>query len=148
MMLAIALAAAALDPIAFFRGRTHGEGTLKILFRPAQRITVDSEGRLAGDGTLRLKQTIHEGRKPPRTREWRMRQTAPGRFAGTLSDAAGPVRVEQIGPRIRIRYRDQDGLDFEQWLTQSGPRRVDSAMRVKRFGITVARVTEVIRKAD
>lgn len=148
MMLAIVLAAATLDPIAFFRGRTHGEGTLKILFKPEQRISVDSEGRLAGDGTLLLKQTIREGSKPPRTREWRMRQTAPGRFAGTLTDAAGPVRVEQVGPRIRIRYTDKDGLAFEQWLTQSGPRQVDNAMRVKRFGITVARISEVIRKAD
>ena len=95
-----------------------------------------------------LEQTIHEPGKPARVRYWRLRQTGPNMFEGTLTDAAGPVRVDVEGERVRIRYRGKDHLDFEQWLTSAGPREVHNAMRVKRFGITVAHFHEVIRKLD
>lgn len=148
MIVAVALAAAALNPIEFFRGRSHGEGTLKVLFQKPKRISVDSEGRVQPDGALLLTQVIHESGKRARTREWRMRQTSPTRFDGTLTDAAGPVRVELVGQRIRINYTGKDHLAFEQWLTLAGPRQVNNRMRVKRFGITVAQFNEVIRKLD
>ena len=149
MIALVALAAAAtLNPIEFFRGRSHGEGTLKVLLQKPKTISVDSVGRNERDGGLLLTQVIREQGKAPRTRHWRMRQTSPTRFDGTLTDAAGPVRVELIGERIRIRYKGKDNLDFEQWLTLAGPRQVNNAMRVKRFGITVAHFNEVIRKLD
>lgn len=148
MILAIAVAAATLNPVEFFRGRTHGDGTLKILFQGSKRISVDSTGRAEPDGALVLDQTIHEPGKPERGRTWRFRQTGPNRFDGTLTDAAGPVRVEVEGTRIRIRYKGKDHLDFEQWLTPAGPRQVTNKMRIKRFGITVAHFDEIIRKLD
>ena len=151
MTLAAALltvAAAVFNPVEFFKGRTHGDGTLKILLQHSKRISVDSVGRAESDGSLLLEQVIHEPGKPPRTRYWRLRQTAPNRFEGSLTEAASPVRVDVRGEGIRIRYKGKDHLDFEQWLTPSGPRHVNNRMRVKRFGITVARFTEVIRKLD
>ena len=150
MILAAALlaAAAAFNPVEFFRGRTHGEGTLKIIFQSAKQMSVDSVGRTEKDGSLLLEQVIHEPGKPPRTRYWHMRQTAPDRFEGTLTDAAGPVRVDVVHDRIRIRYKSKNHLDFDQWLTQVSDKQVNNSMRVRRFGITVARYEEVIRKAD
>lgn len=150
MILAAALlaAAAAFNPVEFFRGRTHGEGTLKIIFQSAKQMSVDSVGRTEKDGSLLLEQVIHEPGKPPRTRYWHMRQTAPDRFEGTLTDAAGPVRVDVVRDRIRIRYKARNHLDFDQWLTQVSDKQVNNSMRVRRFGITVARYEEVIRKAD
>ena len=150
MILAAALlaAAAAFNPVEFFRGRTHGEGTLKIIFQSAKQMSVDSVGRTEKDGSLLLEQVIHEPGKPPRTRYWHMRQTAPDRFEGTLTDAAGPVRVDVVHDRIRIRYKAKNHLDFDQWLTQVSDKQVNNSMRVRRFGITVARYEEVIRKAD
>ena len=151
LALAFALAAApaqAFNPVDFFRGRTAGDATLKVLFQSPQRITVQSLGTRQKDGALVLKQVISQAGKPPRTRYWRFRQTAPNRFAGTLTDASGPVRVDVEGGGVRIRYKDKDNLDFDQQLTPAGPRTVNNRMRVKRFGIVVARLEETIRKLD
>jgi hypothetical protein len=109
---------------------------------------VQSLGTEQKDGSLILKQVIKETSKPPRTRYWRMRQTGPNRFEGTLTDATGPVRVTVDNGGVRIRYRTKDNLDYDQHLTPAGPRIVNNRLRVRRFGVTVARVEEVIRKLD
>jgi hypothetical protein len=139
---------AAFNPVEFFRGRTHGEGTLKIIFQAPKKMSVDSEGTAEKDGSLVLKQIIHEPGKPPRTRFWRLRQTAPDRFEGTLTDAASDVRVDLTKTGVRIRYTGKDHLNFDQVLTPVSPVEVQNKMRVKRFGITVAHYDETIRKVD
>jgi hypothetical protein len=149
LLLIVAVPAqAAFNPVEFFRGRTQGEGTLKVLFKSAKTIRVESVGTAEKNGSLLLTQKIHEPGKAPRTRYWQLRETGPNRFDGTLTDAAGPVRVDVQGDRVRIRYRGKDHLDFEQWLTPAGPKRVNNETRVRRFGIVVARFSEVIRKLD
>ena len=140
--------AAAFNPVEFFRGRTHGEGTLKVIFQSPKKMTVDSEGTAEKDGSLVLKQVIHEPGKAPRTRYWRLRQTAPDRFEGTLTDAASPVRVDVTEKGVRIRYTAKDHLNFDQMLTPISPTEVRDRIRVKRFGITVANFEETIRKLD
>jgi Protein of unknown function (DUF3833) len=139
---------AAFNPVEFFRGRTHGEGTLKIIFQAPKRIEVDNQGRSEKDGSVLLEQVIHEPVKPARTRFWRLRQTAPNRFEGTLTDAASPVRVDVTKSGVRIRYRGKDHLNFDQMLTAVSATEVHNEMRVKRFGLTVAHFDEVIRKLD
>jgi hypothetical protein len=141
-------AQAQFNPVEFFHGRTHGEGMLKIIFQSTKKMSVDSEGFAEKDGSLVLKQVIHEPGKPPRTRYWRMRQTGPNRYEGTLTDAASPVRVDVMKDGIRIRYTAKDHLNFDQMLTPVGPKEVQNKMRVKRFGITVAYYDETIRKLD
>lgn len=147
-LVASASAQAALNPVEFFRGHTHGEGVLKVIFQSPKRIQVDSVGKAEKDGSLVLEQVIHEPGDPPRTRYWRMRQTAPNIFEGTLTDAASPVRVDVTKEGVRIRYTGKDHLNFDQLLTQVSPTEVHNAMRVKRFGITVAHYDETIRKTD
>jgi len=148
LLAAAAPAGTAFNPVEFFQGRTHGDGTLKIIFQSPKRMTVDSQGSTEKDGSLVLKQTIHEPGKPPRTRYWRLKQTGPNRFEGTLTDAASAVRVDVVKERVRIRYKGKDHLDFDQWLAPKGPREVSNTMRVKRFGLTVAHFDEIIRKLD
>ena len=148
LLIFAAPAHAAFNPVEFFHGRTHGDGSLKIIFQSPKRMDVDSEGFTEKDGSLLLKQIIHEPEKPPRTRYWKLRQTGPNRYEGSLTDAAGPVRVDIQGEQIRIRYLGKDHLNFDQVLTPKGPREVANSMRVKRFGITVARFEEIIRKVD
>ena len=149
LLLAIATPAhAGFNPVEFFRGHTRGEGVLKVIFQPSKRIVVDNEGISEKDGSLLLKQTIHEPTKPPRIRYWRMKQTAPNRFDGTLTDAAGPVRVDVVSEGVRIRYRGKDHLNFDQMLTAVSPHEVRTKLRVKRFGIVVAHFEETIRKLD
>lgn len=147
-MMMQAPASPAFDPVAFFEGRTEGEGRVKIIFKDAKTLRVESVGTRERDGTLALKQVIAEPGKPPRTRYWRLKALGGGRYSGTLTDAVGPVRIETVGTRIHIRYKAKDHLDYDQWLTPAGPRRVDNRMRVKRFGLTVAHVDEVISKRD
>ena len=147
-LIAATPAHAGFNPVEFFRGRTHGEGTLKIIFQSPKKMTVDSEGAADKDGSLVLKQVIHEPGKPPRTRYWRMRQTGPNRFEGTLTDAASPVQVDVTKEGIRIQYTGQDHLNFDQLLVQVSPSEVHDQIRVKRFGIIVAHFDETIRKLD
>ena len=143
---AAAAAHAAFNPVEFFRGRSHGDGTLKVIFSSTERITTDNVGRPEKDGSLVLEQVIHEPGKPPRTRYWRMRQAAPNRFEGTLTDAASPVRVDVTEKGIRIRYTAQNHLNFDQMLTPVSPTEVHDTIRVSRFGIVVAHFEETIRK--
>lgn len=139
---------AAFDPIAFFIGRTHGEGELNKLIGKPVKVSVDSVGRRQGD-TLSLVQTIHEGDKPARARRWTMKQIAAGRYTGTLTDAVGPVQVIVTGSRASIRYRTEDGLQVEQQLTlQRDGKPLLNRMRVRKFGLQVATLEETIRKLD
>jgi hypothetical protein len=148
LIAAAPLAAEPFNPVEFFRGRSHGQGVLKVIFQSSKTISVDSFGTSEKDGSLVLKQIIHEPGTDPRTRYWKLRQDGPNRFSGALTDAAGPVRVEVKGERVRIRYTGQNHLNFDQLLTPVGPREVHNTMRVRRFGITVAHYDEVIRKLD
>jgi hypothetical protein len=139
---------APLDPIAFFTGRTQGKGELDTLFRRPTSISVDSVGRREGD-MLTLDQTIREGEKPARVRCWTMRRVAADRYTGTLTDAEGPVQVTVTGRRANISYRMKGGLGVDQQLTlQSDGRTLLNRMRVKKFGLEVATLTETIRKLD
>ena len=148
LAIAAPLAAAPFNPVVFFRGRTHGEGALKVIFQSSKTIRVDSFGSDEKDGSLLLKQVIHEPEKPPRTRYWRMKQQGPNAYSGTLTDAASAVRVDVRGDEVRIRYKGKDNLDFDQRLTPAGPREVRNRMKVKRFGFVVAHFEERIRKLD
>ena len=148
LLVAAAPAHAGFNPVEFFRGKTHGEGMLKIIFQSPKKMTVDSEGRADRDGSLVLEQVVHEPGKPPRTRYWRLKQTASDRFEGTLTDAATPVRVDVMKDGIRIRYTGKDHLNFDQLLKPVSDTEVRDQIKITRFGITVAHFEETIRKLD
>lgn len=142
-------AAPVFSPLRFFEGRTEGQGEVKIVFKSPHAVRVHGEGRIAPDGALTLVQDVHEEGKPPRRRSWHIRETAPGRYAGTLSDATGPVELEIVDGRFHIRFRMKGGLGIEQWLTAApGGRSVHNSMVIRKFGITVAKLEETIRKLD
>jgi len=148
LLLSAVPAHAAFNAIDFFRGKTHGEGQLKIAFQPVKTVKVDSFGYQDKDGTLVIKQTVNEPGKPLKNRQWRLRETSPGHYQGSLTDAVGPVLIEQKGDMIRIRYRSKDHMEFDQVMTPAGPRQVRNKLKVKRLGIVVAHMDEVIRKLD
>jgi hypothetical protein len=144
---AAAAAASRFDPIAFFTGRTQGTGRLRPILSPGRAIDVQGEGRVDRDGTLILRQTVEERGKDPRRREWRIREVAPGRYAGTLSDAAGPVAGELVEGRLRLRYRMKGGLNVVQRI-EAAPdgRSARNRMTISRLGVPVARLDETIRR--
>ena len=136
-------------PERFFVGGTEGEGTLTVITRRPHAIHVTGTGHIAPDGTLVLAQTVNESGRPRRQRQWSIRQVSPGRYAGMLSDAAGPVTGEVDGNLMRLRFRMAGGLAAEQRLTlQPDGRTVLNRMTVRKLGIVVAVLNETIRKVD
>ena len=134
------------DPIAFFEGRTHGDGHLKKLFGAPIPVTVDSVGRIE-NGTLILDQTIREGKKPPTVRRWTIRRVTRDQFTGTLTEAVGEVRATVAGPRAEIHYTMRHGLSVQQRLAQqSGGTTILNRLVVHYLGVKVATLSETIRR--
>ena len=138
-----------LDPIAFFTGYFKGQAELSKAFSQRVPVRVDSHGTTDKEGHLLLRQIIQEGQKEPRYREWTMRRVSPGRFTGSLTDAAGPVTVRTSGPKAFIDYRMKNGVDVHQELAlQPGGKIILNRLTVSKFGIQLARLEETIRKLD
>ena len=141
--------AAAASPEQFFVGRTQGEGTVRVMLSGSHAVRVHSRGRMDAAGALVLDQRVEEDGKPARDRRWRLVRAGPNRITGTLSDARGPVTGDIDGNVLHLRYRSREGPSVEQWITfQPGGRTASNRMTFKRFGLTVATVDEVIRRAD
>jgi hypothetical protein len=136
------------DPSRFFAGATRGDASLKIILRSARAVHVQGHGRVTADGTLILDQRVEQEGKAPRTRRWRIRAVGQGRYAGTLTDATGPVTGEATGNRLHLSYSN-GRIRVDQWLTLSADgRSARNRLVARRFGITLARLDETIRKLD
>ena len=135
------------DPLRFFAGRTETQGMVKVLFRKPYRTRSLGQGRIEPDGSLSLVQRVEDDGKPPRERRWRVHQVGPGRYSGTMSDAAGPVDIEQVGNRYRFRFTMKGHLNVEQWLTpMAGATAARTTTRIRKFGMTVATTDGTVRK--
>ena len=133
------------DPIAFFAGHTEGRGTLAIIMRRHQPTLVEGHGVEATNGTIVLDQDVRRGSGAASHRQWRLRQVAPGRYVGTLSDAIGPVEGNVSGNCLHLSFRMKGGLEAQQWLyLQPGGQTARNRMLVKKFGLTVASLDETI----
>jgi hypothetical protein len=96
---------------------------------------------------LLLDQTVTEGDKPPRARQWRLVEVAPGRYEGTLTDAIGPVRGEARGNLLVLEYTMEGSFKVRQELTLAPDgMRADNRLKVSQLGITEAVLAEDIRK--
>jgi len=134
------------DPLVFFDGLSRGEGRLKVAMRAGRLVDVRSEGHREGK-TLVLEQRVEEEGEPARDRTWRITEVSPGRYTGTLSDAAGPVTGETRGNRLHLSFRMKGGLKADQWLTLAPDgRSAHNIMKVRKLGITVATLDETIRR--
>ena len=136
------------DPLRFFAGATRGQATLKIILRSTRSVCVQGRGRVTPDGTMVLDQRVEQEGKAPKTRQWRIRAVGQGRYAGTLTDATGPVTGEATGNRLHLSY-PTGRIRIDQWLTLSADgRSAQNRLVARRFGITLARLEETIRKLD
>lgn len=143
----IAAARPAVDPFSFFEGLTDTVGTLKILMHSPVHTHCISRGELRSDGSLRLIQRVEDEGNQPYLRRWLVRQIAPGHFVGTMSQATGPVTIDEVGDRYRFRFRMSGGLSVEEWLTPlPGGRSAESSITVHKFGIPVASSEGMVRK--
>lgn len=135
------------DPIRFFEGRTESLSTTKVFLKKPYRTRSVGRGKIEADGTLNLVQRVEEEGKPPNERRWRIRRVAQGRFSGTMSEASGPVIIEQVGERFRFKFKMKGNLDVEQWVSPlAGGTTAKTSVKVKRLGMTFAKGTGTIRK--
>lgn len=151
-MLLLALAAATtgpmFDPLRFFAGRTEGRGRLQIVLHRARGVAVHGTGRATESG-FALSQRVEQDGKPATTRQWLLHAVAPGHWAGTLTDAIGPVTAAAQGDQLQIAYRTRGKVRIEQWLTLAPDgRSAHNHLTARRLGIVVARLDETITKTD
>jgi hypothetical protein len=145
------------DPFTFFLGASRGEGVLDKALSDPVAVTVESRGRIVTEReteaswaapaqrVLVLDQTVREEGKPARQRQWRLVETAPGRYEGTLTDAIGPVRGETRGNRLVLEYPMEGGFKVRQELTLSPDGdRAQNVLKVSQLGVTVAVLSEDI----
>lgn len=137
------------DPLRFFEGRTESIGVVKLVTKKPYRSRAIGKGHIRDDGSLDLVQRVEDQGELVRERRWRMRPDGPGRFTGTMSEAKGPVTVEEIGDRYRFRFRMEGNVTVEQWLTPTPDgRSARSVVTIRKYGIRVGRSDSVIRKLD
>lgn len=131
----------------FFAGHLDGVGTLKIVLHAPTTTHVTSVGHVGADGTLTLDQHIEQQGKPARDRHWRIRPLGNGRYAGTLTDASGPVSGEAKGSRLHLSFPMRGGTRVDQWLTLSPDGKfARNHLIVRKLGVRVARLEEFITK--
>ena len=134
------------DPMRFFEGRTESISTIKVIARKPYRSRTIGRGDI-DDGVLHLIQRVQEDGRSPYDRNWRMRQVAPGRFSGTMSEARGPVTAEEVNGRFRFRFKMKGNVAIEQWLTPlPGGKSALSKVTIRKFGMTVGHSDGTIRK--
>lgn len=134
------------DPMRFFEGRTESISTIKLIMRKSFESRSLGRGEI-DSGVLNLVQRVQEDGKSPFDRRWRMRQVGPGRFAGTMTEAVGPVAVEEVGERYRFRFKMKGNVSVEQWLTPlPGGKVARSNVTIRKLGMTVGRSDGTIRK--
>jgi hypothetical protein len=137
------------DPLRFFEGRTESLGTVKLAMKKPFRSHATGRGVIKPDGSLDLVQRVVDEGQQPRERRWRIHKVGPGKFAGTMSEASGPVTIDEIGDRYRFRFRMQGSVAVEQWLTPAPDGRSGtSKVTIKKYGIRVGNSEAVIRKLD
>jgi hypothetical protein len=134
-------------PLRFFEGRTESVGTMKAMMKKAHRVESIGHGTIGPDGALTLVQQVRDEGETPHQRIWHIRQVGPTKFAGTMSEASGPLTIDQVGDGYRFRFNLRGGMAAEQWLIpnrdgNSG----QSILTVRKFGMTVARSEGTIRK--
>ena len=146
----VAVAASAqqqVDPLRFFAGQTETEGTVKIMFNKPFRSRSLGQGRVEPDGSLILVQRVEDEGKPPRERRWRVREAGPGHWTAAMSEAVGPVAIDQVGDRYRFRFKMKGNLAVEQWLAPlPGARAARTITKARKFGMTVMTSEGTVRK--
>ena len=137
------------NPLTFFQGHTESVGIVKIAMKKPFWSRAIGKGEIRPDGSLELIQRVEDEGEQPRERRWRMHQVSPGHYAGTMSDARGPVTVEEVGGRYRFRFRMEGSVAVEQWLTpMPDGRSARSVVSIRKYGIKVGSSDGFIRKLD
>lgn len=134
-------------PLQFFSGKTEMVSTVKVIMQKPFRSRTVGTGKILGDGTLALAQQVIDEGKSARPRHWKIRQVRPGHYLGSMSEAVGPVVVDEVGSRYRFKFKMKGNLAVEQWMEPlPGGESARSNVTVRKLGMKVASSTGIIRK--
>jgi hypothetical protein len=135
------------EALRFFEGRTEMVSTVKVLMKKPYSSRTLGKGKILADGSLSLVQHVHDAGQPVEERRWRIQEVDDGRYVGTMSDASGPVTVDEVDGRYRFRFKMKGNLSVEQWLVpERGGDIAQSKVTVKKFGMRVATSEGTIRR--
>jgi len=135
------------DPLRFFEGRTESIGVMKLMMKRPFKVRSIGRGKIISDGSLLLIQQVHDDGQPMKERTWRIKQVGPGKYAGSMSEAIGPVRIEQVGDGYRFRFKIKGNLAVEQWLIPDADGNSGaSKLTIRKYGVKVASSDATIRK--
>jgi len=135
------------NPLRFFEGRTESVSTVKTIIKKSFLSRSLGHGEIGSDGTLYLVQRVEEEGRPPFDRQWRIRQIAPSRYAGTMSEAKGPVVIDELEGRFRFRFKMKGNVSVEQWLTPlPGGKSATTRTAIRKFGLTIGSSDGIVRK--
>ena len=137
------------DAMRFFEGRTESVATIKLVMRKPFKSRSIGRGEIKADGSLHLVQRVEDEGKPPHERRWHIREIQPGKFTGTMSEAKGPVTVDEIGGRYRFRFKMKGNVSVEQWITPlPGGKAANTKVTIRKMGVTVGQSDGTIRRLD
>lgn len=130
-------------------GPTQGTGSLKLFLAQRRAFHVRSFGERQSDGSFTLNQTVTFAGQEPTTRSWMIRTVSPLHYAGTLTDAAGPVTGHTSGRRLFLKYRVKGSFVMHQVLhLQPDGRTIDNTGRITLMGVPVGFLQETIHRDD
>lgn len=135
------------QPLHFFSGRTEMISTVKVMMKKPYRSRTVGNGKILDDGALALTQQVYDEGQAPERRNWKIRQVGPGRYIGTMTEASGPVLIEEVGGNYRFKFKMKGNLSVEQWMTPiNGGDAARSKLTVRKLGMKVASSTGIIRR--
>ncbi|WP_253451886.1 DUF3833 domain-containing protein [Halomonas sp. Y3] len=144
-----------LDIGEYFEGRTRAWGMVQDYRGEVQRrFVVDIDGEHDGT-TLVLDEhfTYDDGETDHRV--WTFERQADGRWVGSANDVEGPVEARQAGHAFTMTYRlpvEVSGREItftmEDWMFLQPDGRLLNRTDMKKFGVTLARITIVFERLD
>ncbi|WP_445002946.1 DUF3833 domain-containing protein [Halomonas mongoliensis] len=139
----------------YFEGRTRAWGMVQDYRGEVQRrFVVDIDGEHDGT-TLVLDEhfTYDDGETDRRV--WTFERQDDGRWLGSANDVAGPVEARQAGHAFTMTYRlpvEVSGREItftmEDWMFLQPDGRLLNRTDMKKFGITLARITIVFERLE
>lgn len=118
---------------------------LTVMTRHRQAVLVEGKGVVTPDGGIVLDQDVRRGGEAATHRTWHLQRVGTGQFAGTLSDASGPVTGDVSGNCLHLRFAMKGGLRAQQWLyLRPDGQSAHNRLVVTKLGVPVASLDETI----
>eukprot|EP01037_Dinobryon_pediforme_P002715 gene2715-2754_t len=138
------------DPIVFWTGHTASRGVLENRSgEPTEIVRTDCVGEPEGADGLHMQQTLTMGDGSVTHRDWHMRRVAPGRFEATANDMVGTASGVASGPAFHwtwtLATKPGNALfdvSMDQWMMLMDDGAMVNRTVIRKFGVTLAQVTE------